>query len=58
MGNRAGSECAAAAAAAAAGGPDLGALFAAHELMTYRALDHEQRALVVELLRLFRVQDA
>jgi hypothetical protein len=58
MGDRAGSECAAAAAAAAAGGPDLGALFATHELMTYRALGHERRALVAELLRLFRAQDA
>jgi hypothetical protein len=48
---------AAAAAAAAAGGPDLGALFADHELMAYRALGHERRALVAELLRLFRAQD-
>jgi hypothetical protein len=42
----------------AAGGPDLGALFATHELMTYRALGHERRALVAELLRLFRAQGA
>ena len=47
-----------AAAAAAAGGPDLGALFADHELMTHRALGYERRALVTELLRLFRAQDA
>jgi hypothetical protein len=55
-----GSEATAAAAAAAAGGPDLGALFADHELMTHRALGYvyERRALVAELLRLFRAQDA
>ena len=52
-----GSEATAAAAAAAAGGPDLSALFADHELMTHRALGYERRALVAELLRLFRAQD-
>jgi hypothetical protein len=47
IGPRAGSEAiAAAAATAAAGGPDIGSLFANHELMTYRELDFERDALV------------
>jgi hypothetical protein len=57
IGPRAGWEAAAAAAGAAVGGPELGALFADHELMTHRTLGYEHRALVAELLRLFRAQD-
>jgi hypothetical protein len=58
IGPRAGSEASAAAAATAlAGGPDIGSLFANHELLTYRELDFERDALVAEMTRRFTVKD-